>query len=171
MTDVMKPVVYLKDSKDMVYAKFVVNRTSTGSVEGECYEAVAWEDFSCTEVFKWSFVAYVYCKSDACTHWWFNGEDYDTDSKSEDNSVDAYYHLCSQGGFMNHIRNMCFVWRAAEMLMLDGSDHDKRVMDNYRERKVNDDIIDAVLKDYVFTLSYEKVGEVSWGVVGPNEES
>lgn len=169
MTDLMKPVVYLTDADGRIYAKFVVNRATTGSVEGECYEAVAWEDSSCTEVFKWSFVTDVYCKSDACIHWWFNGEDYDADSKSEDSNIDAYYHLCSQGGFMNHIRNMCFVWRAAEMLMLDGNDHDKWVIDNYREGKKYEDIIDKVLDGYLFSMGSEKIGEIDWGMTKSTE--
>ena len=172
MTDIIKPVVYLRDKDGTIYAKFVVDRANRGGIEGRCYEATSWSGFDPKdEPIDWDFVADVYAKSDACTHWWFSGEDYDADSKSEDGNRDAYYHLCSQSGFMNHIRNMCFAWRAAEMLLMDGSDHDRLVMDNYRERKANDDIIDAVLKGYLFTLGHEKVGEVSWGNVGHSKES
>lgn len=47
------------------------------------------------------FVADVYFKWDACTHWNFYGEDYPTDK-------DSYYHLCGLGGIISHTNAMIF---------------------------------------------------------------
>ena len=95
-------IYYLKDKTGSYTHRFEVD-TDDNSLMGVCY----------IEDSEDSFVADVYCKWSACTHWRFNGHDYYPGSASE---PDPYYHLCGGYSFMEHITAMCFVWKLAEQI-------------------------------------------------------
>lgn len=129
-------VYYLKDTTDhnRIAAKFVVENDDY-ALTGKCYDAVSW--YSDGSPCDFHYVADVYCKFDACTHWYFYGEDYDPESGGE---KDSYYHLCSTYGFNDHIRCMCFVWKLAHQLVdLDCY---------YFEDELTEQLVDMMLKDY-----------------------
>lgn len=107
-------VYYLKDHEGHISHKFVVDDDDF-HLEGRCYEAVSWNtDWT---PYEYDFVADVYCKWDACTHWYFYGEDYNPDAELDEKEQDSYYHLCGGYSFMNHITAMCFVWKLAEQII------------------------------------------------------
>ena len=130
---------YLKDPSDhdRVIAKFEM---TDDYCTGNCWLAMAWDDEGPCH---WHFVAEAYLKWDACSHWWFKGEDFDPeeDAKTHDNEIDAYYHLCGAHIFSEHIRAMCFMWVVAS-----------RIHQNYRyydELKELNKFIDDILRGLV----------------------
>ena len=107
-------IYYLKDHNGHISHKFVVDDDDF-CLEGRCYEVVTWNaDWS---PYEYDFVADVYCKWDACSHWRFYGEDYNPDAELDEKEQDSYYHLCGGHSFGNHIRAMCFVWKLAEQTL------------------------------------------------------
>jgi hypothetical protein len=105
-------IYYLKDHNGHISHKFVVDDDDF-CLKGRCYEVITWNvDFTPDE---YNFVADVYCKWDACSHWRFYGEYYDPDA--DEKEPDSYYHLCGGYSFMNHITAMCFVWKLAEQII------------------------------------------------------
>lgn len=56
------------------------------------------------------FFASISIKWDACSHWFFHGED----SVSEEDAG-SYYHLCGSGSYATHIACIWFAWRVAEI--------------------------------------------------------
>ena len=107
-------IYYLKDENGYISHKFVVDGDDF-CFEGRCYEVVSWEcDYT---PYEYDFVADVYCKWDACSHWRFYGEDYNPDAKDDEKEQDSYYHLCGGYSFGRHIRAMCFIWKLAEQII------------------------------------------------------
>lgn len=102
---------YLKDQEGQIAAKFEIEDDDR-CLRGTCSAAITWMPGG--EPLDWEHVADVICKWDACTHWYFNGEDYDGASEK---TRDSYYHLCGGYTFVGHIIHMCFVWKLAEMLI------------------------------------------------------
>lgn len=112
----MKGDIYYLKNKDDGYVthKFEVDGDDF-CLSGKCYEAYSWKMTG--EPYEYSFVAGVYCKWDACTHWYFYGEDYNPDAEIDEKEQDSYYHLCGGYSFMRHITAMCFVWKLAEQII------------------------------------------------------
>ena len=106
-------VYYLKDPSGCVVAKFVVENEDYHCLMGHCYSCVSW-DADNNIPLEYLFVTDAYCKWDGCTHWNFCGEDY-----NDDDPINAYYHLCGDLCFRDHIRYMCFVWKLASMLIVN----------------------------------------------------
>lgn len=138
---------YLKDTSDCnrILAKF---EFKDDFFTGNCWRAVSWYD---NGVFDWEFVADVFCKWDACTQWYFNGETYDPveDAKTHDNEIDAYYHLCGGYCMFEHVRCMCFVWKLAEMIFGDSEwyyEHDG--MDKLVKLMLTDCVIEKEEKQH-----------------------
>ena len=79
-----------------------------------CYRAYSWicDKELNLDTTEFEFVAEAACKPDSCTHWYFNGQDYDPESKSEDN-VDAYYHICGTHCLEDMMYCMLFMWEVA----------------------------------------------------------
>lgn len=121
---------------------------------GACHECYSW--YSDNTPAEWHLVAEFYCKWDSCTHWWFKGEDYD---KEIDGSIDSYYHLCGSPCFLNHIRNMCFVWKVAAMTLIkvnkDSQYLKREIADNYFNEKINK-LIELMLDDYTIEKESKK---------------
>lgn len=130
---------YLKDpcDNDRVIAKFEL---TDDYYTGNLWTAVSWDDEG---PFHWHFVAEVYAKWDACTHWWFKGELFDPeeDAKTHDNEIDAYYHLCGPHIFLEHIRTMCFMWVVASRISQN--------YNYYNESKLLNHFIDDILRSLV----------------------
>lgn len=141
-------VYYLKDRDDgQIGYKFVVEEDDFRLV-GKCYEAYSW--FVDGTPYEYDYVAGVYCKWDACTHWYFHGEDY-VPGINEDK--DSYYHLCGGYSFMGHIIAMCFVWKLAEQI-ISNSEHAKQhnmsgyINDEYFNHERVKQLINLVLNGY-----------------------
>lgn len=144
-------VYYLKNEKDgEILAKF--EQGANGSyLDGSCYECISW-DASTGEPFDWEFFANVYCKWDGCTHWYFNGTDYDPEVGE---SSDSYYHLCGSHSFTHFIRIMCFLWKLAPMVIIENRENehtycDKEYLkeytnDAYTEGPITQQLIDMML--------------------------
>lgn len=138
-------VYYLKDNNGQIGYKFVVDEDDFRLV-GKCYEAYSWDikGAPC----EYSYVAGVYCKWDACTHWYFRGEDYETE-----NEADSYYHLCGGYSFMGHITAMCFVWKLAEQIISE-SEYSKQenmsgyINDEYFDHERIKQLVELVLNGY-----------------------
>lgn len=143
---------YLKDIVGgYVLGKFVVREDSNTCVIGDCYEATGWG--SNKEAVIWAYHSGVYCKWDACTHWHFYGEDYDPELNATDRCMDSYYHLCTDGGFTNHIRLMCFVWKIVSSIMAahnEGEDFSNYIdiMDNYFDLGDTQKLVDLMFEGY-----------------------
>lgn len=138
-------VYYLKDNNGQIGYKFVVGDDDF-CLQGKCYEAYSWNMDGTP--YEYSYVAGVYCKWDACTHWYFRGEDYETEGEA-----DSYYHLCGGYSFMGHIIAMCFVWKLAEQIISD-CEHTKSlhvsgyIHDEYYDHERIKQLIELVLNGY-----------------------
>ena len=151
----MKPVIatyYLRDKDDgRIYSKIEATNI-TRCLMGICYSAIGWSsdmDF----VLDWQFVADVYCKFDSCTHWNFYGERFDPETETSE-GADSYYHLCGPECFTEHIRNMCFIWKVAEMVLTESYPDDTYrdiVRENYEVGGLAGRLVEMMLKDYVIT--------------------
>lgn len=143
-------IYYLKNRDGEVSHKFEVSDDDF-CLSGKCYEAYAW-DLNGTPL-EYSFVAGVHCKWDACTHWYFYGEDYNPDAEVDEKEQDSYYHLCGGYSFMNHIVAMCFVWKLAEQIITKDPWTIKHgnagyINDEYYDHERIKQLVDLVLNGY-----------------------
>ena len=130
----MSDVYYLKDPKTgYIEGKFEIDKADSHYIEGRCYSVVSWD--SNGNPFECHYLAGVYCKWDACTHWFFYGKDYADEE-------DSYYHLCGPGVFGNHIRLMCFVWKLVADIM------GERTLGSYFESETTRKLVDLMLDGY-----------------------
>lgn len=147
----VKETYILRDTQSgFIHSKYEVSVRHEAYIEGVCYAAAGWESDG-TPV-NWEFVADTYCKADACTHWYFFGEDYDPESKAEDNGC-FYYHLCGGYSFMNHLTSMCFVWKLMATLLGETRGY---ATDSYYDHERIKQVINLVLDGYAI----EKVDDV-----------
>lgn len=77
----------------------------TEKLEGSCHTPYSWKPNG--DICEEHFFADCSFKPDACTHWYFSGED--SDSGSEDD-FDGYYHICGTPCLDTHISTMLFMW-------------------------------------------------------------
>ena len=148
----MKPIVatyYLEGESGRIFSKFDATDNDR-CLMGMCYIATCWDG---KDVVDWDFFADVYCKFDGCTHWRFYGEDYnpEQDSHTHDNEIDAYYHICGPGRFKEHVMNMCFVWKLAEMVLKNGCIN-HMIDDNYETIGFTGKLVDKMLEGYTITV-------------------
>ena len=144
-------IYYLKDKEtNYIIAKFELDSIP---FSGTCYNAICW-DMNDLPI-EWQFHCEIYAKSDACTHWYFSGEDY-----IEEHEIDGYYHLCSNDSFENHIRLMCFVWKLAMDYHLK-MNINNRINYDYIKDSYDTKLIDFMLKGYeiIDSNDYEKIIE------------
>lgn len=134
---------YLIDDKGYIVSKFEM--TSNDSFQGKAYECTSWSSDT-KEPIDWLFHSEVYAKFDGCSHWWFKGEDYNSDlDECNNDGVDSYYHICSS--FNQFIRTMCFIWKLAGNYHT--SDLTKRyLLTDMTIEEYDLDIISYMLKDY-----------------------
>lgn len=150
----MKPIVttfYLTNENGYIVSKIEATDVDR-CLDGMCYSAVSWEPYSKVDVLDWHFVADVYCKFDSYTHWYFHGEDYNPETNTEN---DSYYHICGPECFKEHIHNMCFVWKVAEMVLKDSYGNDpvyaKCIEENYEVNGFTGKLVDKMLKGCLIT--------------------
>lgn len=128
-------IYYLKDKDGQSVCRFEVDSDDNALI-GDCYL----EDSSD------SYIADVYCKWSACTHWRFNGHDYYPGANAE---PDPYYHLCGGYSFMEHVTAMCFVWKLAELII---AEHNPTLANDIHESYYDHDrikrLIEMVLDGY-----------------------
>lgn len=103
----MSKYYYLRDPDGYIITMFHVDEVESHYVEGCCHQTVSWD--SNHNPIECEFFARVYCKWDSCTHWWFDGDDWEN----------RYYHICGPGSLANYIRIMCFIWKLACDLMVE----------------------------------------------------
>ena len=154
----MEPIVatyYLKDKDDgMIHSKIEATNI-IGHLDGKCYSAKSWCS-NAIDVFDWYFVGDVYCKFDGCTHWYFNGEDYDPELNAEN---DSYYQICGPECYTEHIRNMCFIWKVAEMVISDSHEgnlipdamYREMIQENYEMNGFTGKLVDMMLEGFTIT--------------------
>lgn len=158
----MKPIVatyYLEGKDGRIFSKFEATDVDR-CLDGNCYIATTWTDYSMRDVLEWDFFADVYCKFDGCTHWYFNGEDYDpeSDKRTHDNEINAYYHICGPERFNEHIMNMCFVWKLAEMVLkksYDDSRYSECIDDHYDVNDFTGKLVNKMLEGYTITVKLD----------------
>ena len=150
----MEPIIatyYLTDETGYVVAKIEATDVDRCLI-GKCYSAISWSAYDPSDVGDWHFVADVYCKFDSCTHWNFYGEDYDPETNTES---DSYYHICGPECFKEHIMNMCFVWKVAEMVLKDYYGNDpvyvECIEENYEVNGFTGKLVDMMLKRCLIT--------------------
>lgn len=152
----MKPIVatyYLKDKDGLIVSKIEATDI-TRCFMGNCYSASSWSIDSDHYDIAWEFVADVYCKFDGCTHWYFLGEGHDPDSCSHDDDFYPYYHLCGPECFIAHIRNMCFIWKVAEMVLIESYPDElsiAMIKENYEVNGLTGEIVNKMLEGFTIT--------------------
>lgn len=141
---------FLKDTNDndKIVMIFEVIEKNEAFVDGVCRTVSSWEcagdNLIVSDV---EYLADVRCKFDGCTHWYFEGEDYDP---NDQNDPDSYYHLCGEYCFVNHIRAMCFVWKLCYQLLEEISQTEQRcsIEEYYFENKLTVDLVNSMLNGY-----------------------
>lgn len=150
----MEPIVatyYLRNDNGYTVSKIEVTDNDRCLI-GNCYQAVSWSTDKTP--LDWHFVTGVYCKFDGCTHWNFFGEDYDPEIYGQGDKIDAYYHICGPECFIEHIRNMCFVWKVAETILVDCYADDvytQCIRENYEVDGFTGELVDRMLKGCMIT--------------------
>lgn len=93
-------------------------------------------------IIETDFHSEFYLKWDSCTHWYFHGEDYDSD---EDENGVPYYHLCGAWCFDRHLVVMAFVWEVARRYLSRNNVHGngKYTTDCYNESKFKDALLEG----------------------------
>lgn len=94
------------------------------------------------EIINADFHSDFYLKWDSCTHWYFNGEDYDADVEE---SGGSYYHLCGAHWFDLHLVVMAFVWEVARRYLSKNNvyGNGKYTTDCYNESKIKDLLLEG----------------------------
>lgn len=165
----MKPIIatyYLKNQDGLIVSKIEATDIAR-CLMGNCYSASSWSKTNGSDYYTiaWEFVAEVYCKFDGCTHWYFFGEGYDPESRTNDDDIDAYYHLCGPETFIEHIRNMCFIWKVAEMALIESYDsydgyndhvisdamYSEMIQENYEVNGFTGEIVNKMLEGFTIT--------------------
>lgn len=97
------------------------------------------------------YFARVFCKSDSCTHWNFNGETYIEHLDSTISGTDSYYHICGSYCLADHIRTMCFLWKLAVDILSEGEDeeHKEYVTNEYFDTDEIKQLVTLMLEGYV----------------------
>ena len=135
MSEEVMKTFYLKERKGYIVSKFEMAKDY---FEGIAYDCIGWEN---NKPVEWQFHSEVYAKRDGCSHWWFKGEDYNTNTgKCSNDGIDSYYHICSS--FNDFIRTMCFIWKLAGMY------YSKEQNNEIISEEYNLPIIQYMLKDY-----------------------
>lgn len=155
-------VWFLRSDSGYVESVFIVDLDDL-MLSGRCYEPYTWG----SNGFPWEmhYLTGVYMKPDACTHWYFRGEDY---VSGNDDEIDAYYHLCSCFGFNTHIRSMCFVWKLAADLItesLKNTLYTRDVHSDYFENETTRKLVNLMLYGYRIEKASEKDVEYIRGLV------
>lgn len=101
----------------------------TDDMKGSCCTPYAWNTDG--SIYEEHFFADCSFKPDACTHWWFEGEDRNS---GKDEDLDGYYHICGPETLDTYISTMLFMWEVNRHVVsmrypwMEGEyRHDKRV--------------------------------------------
>lgn len=134
----MSKITYLLRHKDAKYpsARYKVD---TDLLKGTCFEPYSWDMNG--DIFEEHFFAECYFKHDACTHWYFCGEDYDGDLTEGG----AYYHICGAHSLDSHIQTMLFMWEVNRRI---ASSESKYADGYYRENEYVTALIETLLSKY-----------------------
>ena len=152
----MNECYILKKKNDgEIVAKFEVTSKIEKMFCGDCYSAKSWDAID-NKPLDWEFRCHAYCKWDGCAHWWFYGEDfhYGPNNIVDSNVADSYYHLCGSICLFDYIRDICFVWKVAELWLTETySDNDYvNVYKYYGDHERLNQVMDIILDDYMIEL-------------------
>lgn len=98
---------YLKDKEGYIKSEINIKSADKNMISGDCIDYYSW---SSKEPGDYHYFAGFVIKWDACSHWYFSGEDYPDDK-------DSYYHICGEFGCKDFIDSYCFIWKVAYMLL------------------------------------------------------
>lgn len=119
---------------------FARNTKMTGCLEGDLYNVSSWNDGEPSEL---EYVSSVYMKKDACSHFWFKGEDYDP---GVNDNIDSYYHICGSYSYKDFMRAIGFAYKLLTELV-DSYDEEEfveilqinsKLLEGYKIEKVSD---------------------------------
>ena len=148
---------YLIDPDGYVSSIFEIKKVDSHYADGDCYTVNAWDGEKIINGVRMHmpfdgepmhYLAGVYCKWDACTHWYFLGEDHDPDPEGSSDG-DSYYHICGARSFMEHIREMCFVWKVCGEIICEFNNGSPYTYNAYFEEVPGiKDLINTMLTGY-----------------------
>lgn len=98
----------LIDEDNLCTHEFRISKSDEYYIEGSLYSIVGTKLDN--EPCDYEFVTDAYIKWDACSHFWFYGEDYDDGEELE---KDSYYHICGGYNYLDFIRGIAFIYKLA----------------------------------------------------------
>lgn len=122
MSEKKEIIFKLIDKDGWCVSEFRCSDLSEASITGTLYNIVGWGDDKKNNI-DYEFISDVYMKWDACSHFYFYGEDY---KKGNDKS-NSYYHICGCSGYYDFMRGIAFVYEIARknMNLYDAEEFDK----------------------------------------------
>lgn len=129
---------------------FARNTKMTGCLEGDLYNVSSWSDGEPSDL---EYVSSVYIKRDACSHFWFKGEDYDP---GVNENIDSYYHICGAYSYKNFMRAMGFAYKLLTELV---DSYDKEEFDEIME--VNSKLLEGYKIEKVPGMEYFELKELT----------
>jgi hypothetical protein len=126
--------IELIDSEQEVAAVIKIESITDFSFTGDVLTVNGWDE-NWNEYCDEEFFAKVYAKGDSCTHFWFNGERYDSEDKSGN---DSYYHICGIDGHLLFMRNTAFVLEVLSEKIGLISEHDRKDYENFKKMNLLD---------------------------------
>lgn len=147
----MSEKYYLKNEHGYIIGIFEATDVDKHHVDGNCYQVTGWLCSNDNKPCEFKYVAGIYAKWDACTHWYFDGEDclpniYDVRGERE-KEKDAYYHLCSDRGFADHVRLLCFVWKVVSRIISEKREDSDTINEAYFGLDITSELVEMMLKD------------------------
>ena len=113
-------------------------------VHAKCYFGDTINDAQDTEDLALSLLfADVSFKWDGCTHWRFNGEDFE-----DDKNASGYYHICGAQNFIEHLVINCFIWKAISEVYIRHKENKEYSKEVFLSECNLGNILEEVLKEY-----------------------
>ena len=111
----------------------------TDNLKGSCHTPYAWDVDG--DIREEHFFADCSFKPDACTHWYFEGEDANS---GNDNDFDGYYHICGSECLDTHISTMLFMWEVnRHVVSMRYPWMEGEYSDNKRVNKMIDELLET----------------------------
>lgn len=102
----------LIDEDNLCTHEFRISKSDEHYIEGSLYSIIG--TTLDNEPCDYEFITDTYIKWDACSHFWFYGEDYDKPVDEEEFEKDSYYHICGGANYLEFIRGIAFIYKLAK---------------------------------------------------------
>lgn len=99
----------IDDKTGYSIAEFRVESMNEVAISGSVYNPYSWEYEG--SPLEYNYFAGVHIKWDACSHFYYRGEEYGT----KDWEQDGCYHICGGHSYLDHIRTIAFVLEVGRM--------------------------------------------------------